>query len=134
MEDSAKRASNSGVYVLWLFLPEETTIRIGKLGVFNFSSGVYAYAGSAQRNLRQRVSRHQRLCKKMHWHIDYLRDKCRYLGQAVLLASPKEMECKLVQDLLRIPTASYAIPGFGSSDCRCFSHLIHVPLGRPRIN
>ena len=37
--------SNTGVYVLWLYLPQTMSIGIGKLGTFQFDRGVYAYAG-----------------------------------------------------------------------------------------
>lgn len=123
---------NRGVYVVWLYLPRMMTINVGKLGVFDFDAGVYAYCGSAQRNLRQRIARHQRREKNMHWHIDYLRLKADYLGEVILPGSPKEMECALVSELLRIPAAGYGVIGFGSSDCRCPSHLIYVPTARPK--
>ncbi len=70
--------------------------------------------------------------KNMHWHIDYLRSKADYLGEVILPGSPKEMECALVSELLRIPAAGYGVIGFGSSDCRCPSHLIYVPTARPK--
>lgn len=123
---------NRGVYVLWLYLPQMMAIDVGRLGNFDFCAGVYAYCGSAQRNLRQRIARHRGLEKSMHWHIDYFRHKADYLGEAILLDSPKEMECALVKELLRIPGARYGAVGFGSSDCRCPSHLIYVPTARPK--
>lgn len=123
---------NSGVYALWLYLPKKTTIKVGKLGVFTFEAGVYAYLGSAQRNLKERVARHSRLEKKLHWHIDYFRAEAYFLGAVVFFDQPKAKECWLVQELLRIPATSFPIPGFGSSDCRCGAHLVHVSLATPR--
>lgn len=82
--------ANRGVYLLWLYLPEHISITIGKLGRFSFSKGVYAYAGSAQRNLAQRLARHERLDKKLHWHIDYFRACADFLGAAQFLISRKK--------------------------------------------
>jgi Uri superfamily endonuclease len=132
LADDGRPVSNSGVYVLWLYLPEARTIAVGRLGVFPFLAGIYSYSGSAQRNLQQRLDRHGRLDKKHRWHIDYLRQECCYLGHAVLYDQAKETECALTKQLLRIPTARYVVPGFGSSDCSCVSHLIHIPLAQPR--
>lgn len=37
----------TGAYVLLLFLPENQTIEVGKLGTFDFPAGWYTYVGSA---------------------------------------------------------------------------------------
>ncbi len=108
------------------------SIGVGKLGTFSCEQGVYAYAGSAQRNLEQRVARHSRLDKKLHWHIDYFRASAEYLGAALFYDQPKNGECLLVHALLRIPGTLFPMPGFGSSDCSCGSHLLKVPLAHPR--
>lgn len=123
---------NTGVYVLWLYLPETQLIRIGKLGTFPFSAGVYAYVGSAQRNLKQRVARHARLEKKLHWHIDYFRDQAEFLGAVLFSEAPKIGECLLARGILQIPGSFSPVSGFGSSDCGCVSHLLKVPCAHPR--
>ncbi len=105
---------------------------IGRLGTFSFEQGVYAYAGSAQRNLRQRVARHARAEKKLHWHIDYFRAQAEYLGAALFYDQPKQAECMLAREVLLIPGTSYPVPGLGSSDCSCGSHLLRVPCAHPR--
>lgn len=125
--------NNTGVYVLWLYLPQTTSVAIGKLGEFLFDQGVYAYVGSAQRNLEQRVARHRRLDKKLHWHIDYFRAKAHFLGTALFFDQPREAECLLTKELLKIPGTFYPVPGFGASDCSCRSHFVQVPLARPRF-
>lgn len=132
MANQSRRVSTGGVYVLWLFLPKPTTIIIGRLMTFSFTSGIYAYCGSAQRNLEQRILRHRRLEKNVHWHIDYLRAQAVYLGEVTFLGQPKEGECWLVHQLLRIPGAFYPVAGFGSSDCTCVAHLVQVPLATPK--
>ncbi len=123
--------NNRGVYVLWLYLPQKMPITIGKLGTFSFEQGVYAYVGSAQRNMEQRVARHRRLEKKLHWHIDHFRAKANFLGVALFFDQPKASECRLAQELLKIPGTFPPVPGFGSSDCLCGSHFFRVPLAIP---
>ena len=81
---------NSGVYVLWLYLPRRVSLTVGKLGTFSFPPGVYAYSGSAQRHLQQRIARHRRAAKKLHWHIDYFRAAAELLGFVVFPGAPKE--------------------------------------------
>jgi Uri superfamily endonuclease len=125
--------SNQGVYVMWLYLPQTMSIPIGRLGTFSLQQGVYVYVGSAQRNLAQRVARHHRLEKKLHWHIDYFRAKADVLGAALFFDHPKSAECQLTQELLKIPGTLYPIPGFGSSDCLCVSHFLYVPLAMPKL-
>ena len=123
---------SKGVYVLWLYLPQTHSITIGKLGTCSFEKGVYAYVGSAQRHLEQRIARHRRVDKKYHWHIDYFRAKANFLGAVLFFDQPKIKECQLVPELLRIPGACFPVPGFGSSDCHCGGHLVQIPLATPR--
>ncbi len=123
--------SNKGVYVLWLYLPQTMPITIGRLGTFPFEQGVYAYVGSAQRNMEQRIARHRRLEKKLHWHIDHFRAKADFLGAALFFDHPKASECRLAQELLKIPGTLPPVPGFGSSDSLCGSHFLLVPLAVP---
>ncbi len=124
---------NSGVYVLWLHLSQRATITVGRLGIFTFPPGVYAYAGSAQRNLQQRIARHRRLEKTLHWHVDYFRAEAGFLGVSVFPEAPKAGECSCAAQLLRFPGAAIPAPGLGSSDCSCPSHLIHLPGVGPEL-
>ncbi|MCG6536456.1 MAG: GIY-YIG nuclease family protein, partial [Syntrophales bacterium LBB04] len=115
-----KEAHDRGSYLLILNLKERKTLSIGKLGRINFPPGYYIYVGSAMANLNARVERHRRLAKKMHWHIDYLRAESAF--QTVLpIRSSISLECALAERMARI--AEWSIPGFGSSDCACPSHL-----------
>lgn len=118
---------NSGVYVLWLYLPTTTSLTIGRLGSFLFPPGVYAYAGSAQRNLEQRLARHRRLEKRLRWHVDYFRAAAEFLGAVAYPGAPKEGECRCAAQLLQLPGASIPVQGFGASDCSCRAHLLHLP-------
>ena len=108
-----------GSYVLLIELPEEQTIAIGGLRDVHFLRGCYAYVGSAMGGVKSRVSRHLRRDKKPHWHIDYLLEKASVVDISVC-QSEDRVECTIAQAL---GSQFDSIPGFGSSDCRCRSHL-----------
>lgn len=112
------------LYAITFRLNKDThAIPIGKLGQFNFQQGYYVYVGSAKRNITARIDRHLRIDKKMRWHIDYLRP---YLTVESVQSFPEEDgECKLYQHLKRTHHASTPVKGFGSSDCKCDSHLFY---------
>lgn len=112
------------LYAIQAFmLKDHENIPIGKLGRFHFSKGYYVYAGSAKRNMLARVNRHIQKDKKKRWHIDYLRP---YLQiQEIQTYSGEEGECGLFERLLKENAGSMPVKGFGSSDCRCFSHLFY---------
>jgi sugar fermentation stimulation protein A len=126
-----KEVEDRGSYILILRLPARRNMNIGKLGRIDFKAGYYLYAGSAQKNLTQRLERHKRERKKLFWHIDYLRAHAEvHLALPVRASDP--LECELAQALKQI--SSWEIPGFGCSDCSCSSHLygmnkdpIHIP-------
>ncbi len=113
---------NSGAYLLILSLKEEASLEIGELGKINFKEGFYVYVGSGRKNLRERVKRHLRKGKKKRWHIDYLLEKA-HIYKTILILSPEVLECVLAKDLMGI-SQGY-VPRFGSSDCRCPSHLYY---------
>ena len=60
-------------YQLYIFLKKVVRIQVGKLGLFSFPKGSYIYAGSAKRNIEQRIERHLSSNKNLHWHINYFR-------------------------------------------------------------
>jgi Uri superfamily endonuclease len=43
--------------------------------------------------------------------------------EAILLPSDVDIECSIAVRIRSLPGVSEPIPGFGSSDCRCRSHL-----------
>jgi Uri superfamily endonuclease len=108
-----------GTYVLIMKLHKDTSIMIGKHGVIQFQKGYYVYVGSALNSLHQRIQRHLRANKKIHWHIDYL-----LLFTEIVEIFYKENirreECKIAQVLNK---CFKNIPGSGCSDCVCTSHL-----------
>jgi Uri superfamily endonuclease len=109
-----------GSYILLLELMSDHTIRVGSLGVIRFPKGYYMYVGSGLKNLDERVKRHLRKNnKKLHWHIDYLLEEAEVTGVYFKESSFRE-ECSIAEKLKDLYEP---IPGFGSSDCRCRSHL-----------
>jgi Uri superfamily endonuclease len=118
---------SKGTYALLLRLECTEEIAIGRLGTFTFPAGYYLYVGSAlgPGGLEARLARHRRRDKKLRWHIDYL------LGHAQLVevwsaASTHKMECLWAQAARELPGCEIPVPGFGSSDCRCPSHLMYL--------
>ena len=114
-----------GVYCLLMLLAEDASLRVGALGRVSFPKGVYAYVGSAQGGIEQRVRRHLGETKRMRWHIDYFLSVARTVTVVSVPTDRKSSECAIAKSLLRSPAAQAVVRGFGSSDCRCESHLIH---------
>lgn len=93
---------------------------VGKLGKVRFRKGFYIYVGSAMANLSKRMERHRRLRKKHHWHIDELRAITEFRSVLAIRSSDR-IECELAEAISGI--AEWSIPGFGSTDCSCETHL-----------
>ncbi len=115
-----------GSYVLLIKLPEAQIIAIGSLEALYFPRGHYAYVGSAMGGFKSRLSRHLRGNKKPHWHIDYLLQKAS-ISNIILCETRERAECTIAQALRQ---RFDSVPGFGSSDCKCPSHLLFAAGGR----
>jgi Uri superfamily endonuclease len=113
---------DAGTYALVIFCREEFNLQVGKLGTFEILYGFYIYAGSALNGLEKRLKRHMRLEKKLHWHIDYLLQHARIV-QIWYSESEERLECTWNGIAATLPGATPFIPGFGSSDCHCRTHL-----------
>jgi Uri superfamily endonuclease len=116
-----------GTYALLLRLDTPKAIEVGALGVRSFPAGWYLYLGSARGpgGLAARIARHRRRSDKcFHWHIDYARA---VMSLVEVWSSPGEsrQECRWATAAAELPGANVIVPGFGASDCRCPSHLIH---------
>ena len=118
--------AGKGVYALLVRLEAPLELGVGKLGPVKLPAGYCLYFGSAMGGLAGRIRWHLRRRKKLRWHIDYLTS----------IAVPEEVwwmeceeraECDWAAAGLLLPGASTPAPGFGASDCRCGSHLVHVP-------
>jgi Uri superfamily endonuclease len=109
-------------YQLLIDVPRALRIAVGRLGVFDFPRGRYAYTGSARRGLEARIARHLRREKTLRWHIDYL------------LAAPGVRVVQVVRSrqgecgLNRAVRGRIVVPGFGASDCEagCGAHLKYL--------
>lgn len=113
-----------GIYVLIIQLTEDTEADVGSLGRISFKQGLYAYVGSAQNNLEKRIKWHLRKEKCRFWHIDYLLGlKSAQIVQVLYKSAKKNEECITAGT---INAKGLPIYGFGSSDCRCHSHLFRL--------
>jgi endonuclease-3 len=115
-----------GTYILIIKNRKSRKIKIGKLGEFTFPGGYYAYVGSAfgkTVNLGNRVIRHVSNKKKTFWHIDYFLKAKGVKITGVKTIPGRRIECETAQKLLK--TGRAVVKKFGSSDCRCKSHLVY---------
>lgn len=122
-----------GIYALVLYLPEQQSIEVGRLGTFIFQPGFYVYIGSAfgPGGLAGRLKRHCRLPTatkqyKEHWHIDYLR-RHSSVEQIWFAQVNRQQEHAWAETARQMPGASVPAAGFGASDCHCRTHLFHFP-------
>ena len=82
---------------------------------------------SGSSTLLNRVKRHilPSSSKNIHWHIDYLLDNnSAIISKIWMIPAKQKLECIIAQELLNISDGH--IPQFGSSDCKCLSHLIFL--------
>ena len=113
-----------GCYVLIIELKENKSIQISKIGKIFFKKGFYAYIGSALNGLEQRINRHIRNKKKIHWHIDYLLQHGKIM-KVFYKENNKREECIIA---IKFKVKLMSISNFGCSDCKCSSHLFHGNL------
>ncbi len=114
-----------GVYVL--VIEAHGAAVVGRLGRQHFD-GIYLYVGSALGpGGFKRIERHRAVAigrnKTRRWHIDYLLALGSLRGVFVIETAQK-IECAVAQGLSRL--AQPVVKGFGSSDCRCFTHLFRL--------
>jgi Uri superfamily endonuclease len=117
-----------GAYLLTITLAAPLSGRFARTP-FTLAPGNYAYCGSANGpgGIAARVGRHLRAEKKAHWHVDQLTMAAAGISA---LGFPGGSECLLVERLVAAG-ATFPLPGFGSSDCRCCtSHLLDLRHSR----
>jgi sugar fermentation stimulation protein A len=115
-----QEAYDRGSYLLILHLKKAREIRVGSLGWIFFKKGYYIYVGSAMDSLTRRIERHKRLRKKLFWHVDYLREEAEFVT-ALPVRTSEQLECEIAGAVNGI--SEWMVPGFGSSDCSCETHL-----------
>ena len=108
-----------GSYILTMEMSGEKRIMVGKLGMINFNKGYYAYVGSALNGLEGRLKRHLSSEKKLYWHIDYLLEDA---SIREIFCLDEDKECEFARELGK---KFKCILKFGSSDCKCDSHLFY---------
>jgi len=123
-----------GTYALILASTARHSVQIGKLGRLTLRPGFYVYVGSAfgPGGLRARVSHHTRTAHRPHWHVDYVRGRAR-LDEVWYTYDAVSREHQWADVFARTRGALIPLQGFGSSDCRCESHLFFsrtMPSGR----
>jgi Uri superfamily endonuclease len=115
-----------GTYALFIELPRQQRIAVGRLGPLDLSAGIYLYAGSAlgPGGLAARLGHHVTPAARPHWHIDHLR-AVGVLRGIWYTADPRRLECawSLAARALR---GACCIAGFGASDCACPAHLVRL--------
>ncbi|WP_292460839.1 DUF123 domain-containing protein [Methanothermococcus sp.] len=115
--------NEKGTYILKIKLNNSKNITFGKNRMERFKKGYYFYVGSAMgnsNNLKSRIGRHLKDDKKMHWHIDYL---LKHGTIKEIYISNDPVECDVSKDLMKMFDF---VEGFGSSDCKCKSHLFYL--------
>jgi len=117
-----------GAYVLILWVASAKDVTVGKLGIISFARGFYAYVGSAMGAAGfKRVTRHLDVSagrrKTQKWHVDYLLTVSEVI-ETIEIATEERIECRIAHSLWKNPSLA-CIRGFGSSDCRCCSHLFY---------
>ncbi len=128
-EDDLKSllGDKKGTYILLLEADQNFRCRVGKLGIFSLPAGYYLYVGSAlgPGGLSARLKHHTSPVKRPHWHLDYLRRGAQPI-EVCLSTDGQRHECQWALSLFEDENLSTALPGFGSSDCQCDSHLYYA--------
>jgi len=95
------------------------------LGKVFFKKGNYIYIGSAKACLEARLRRHLKKDKKSFWHIDYLL-KNRRTQISKIWVILESIECEITEVFYRNTLTEIVRKGFGSSDCKCETHLFYI--------
>lgn len=105
----------------------------GKLKQTEFEPGTYLYIGSARNGLSGRIARHLRKEKKIFWHIDYFLQKAEI--KEIWVKNDYFDECLTLDKAKKsVKNSRFPLKKFGSSDCRCPSHLIYLPGNETDLN
>jgi len=116
---------SEATYILTIYVSENFKIRVGQLGEVSFKKGDYIYIGSARGCLEARLRRHLKRDKKSFWHIDYLL-KNRRTQISKIWVILESIECEIAEVFCRNPITEIVRKGFGSSDCKCVTHLFYI--------
>ena len=118
-----------GAYVLIIDLKRDHSIHLKSLGNLKFERGTWIYIGSAMgngsTNLENRLRRHFRSEKAIHWHIDHLLNSDSRIRSAIWSESSNPVECMIAKSIESLKRIQKGPRGFGASDCKnkCWTHL-----------
>lgn len=124
---STKITSRPGTYVLLFLSSVRKRLTIGRLGFLDLEPGAYLYVGSAfgPGGLRARTGRHRTKNTVKRWHIDHLKPRIQ-LVEIWFTDDPIHREHQWAGWFASKESLQVPLSGFGSSDCRCPSHLFHA--------
>jgi sugar fermentation stimulation protein A len=118
-----------GAYTLIIDLEEDLELHLKSLGDLSFKKGTWIYVGSAMgggsTSLENRIGRHFRSEKTIHWHIDHLLKSHSKIRSAIWAESSVQIECDIAKAIRQMNNIFPGPEGFGASDCRkkCWTHL-----------
>ena len=124
-----------GAYILIIDLEMDLKFNIKSLGDLSFEKGTWIYVGSDMGNgstsLENRIKRHFRSEKTIHWHIDHLLKSDSNIRAAIWAESSSHIECEIAKSIEQMKNIVRGPKGFGASDCRkkCWTHLYHSKIG-----
>jgi len=123
-----------GTYILFFQVNRGFATLVGALGWLDFAPGIYAYVGSAfgPGGLRARLLHHLSPVRSLHWHVDYLSQKAD-VEEIWYTCDPARREHEWAGICALMPGVTSPFSRFGSSDCRCRTHLFHF-LGIPQVD
>lgn len=118
-----------GTYALILQSNESQTTDVGRIGQVSLKAGYYVYVGSAHGpgGVSARVGRHLSRKKTIHWHIDYVTTRIPVFF-VLYKYSSQRLEHNWSACIAGMRGVEIAAKGFGSSDCRCRTHLYFFRL------
>lgn len=136
-KDHLRLHRKTGTYALVLHCLHQKNIDIGKLGKMKLRKGYYIYIGSAfgPGGILARLNHHCRTAKSPHWHIDYLVPAVKIVE--VWYSTDKEpKEHQWANTVSNVQEVELPLKGFGSSDCKCDSHLFFsiLPISIKKFN
>ena len=118
-----------GAYVLIIDLSMNQSFQLKSLGPVSFERGTWIYIGSAMGNgstsLENRIRRHFRTEKTIHWHIDHLLKLGANIRCSIWSESSEHAECDIAKNIEQVGNIYPGPKGFGASDCKnkCVTHL-----------
>ncbi len=111
-----------GIYSIVLHNRTSQNINVGSMGEIFFEKGYYIYTGSAKNSLFKRIAHHRNKSKKLHWHMDYIKHHMKIVTDTPIVTESVS-ECDLASSIKMLSHGE--IKNFGSTDCRCTSHLFY---------